>query len=258
MVNSNNRDVQAQRSCAEFWGPTKPFVGGDRGIESGGSFYVPTFVLFATRVLTLSFLLGMMIYLIIVGAFSLAFVTNWSYLLFTITWTFITATSLLLLLRKTAFADKLARFAVPFHFVGVCAALYIIPVYYALIYEPPILFRQFVVHGGTFVCYLIDILLGSMMRFKIQYCLFTIAWFLLYLAFLWIRYAIWRNHPDFFWPYNFLDFTVVAPATLTGIYLGLFAFTVVVSVIVVLTNRLVPLFASKRKQTCREPTGNHV
>ena len=238
---------QEQRGCAQFWGPTKPFAGSDTGLESGASFYLSTPLFLVWRTLTLSFLVAVLIYLIIIGQLSLLYVTNWSYVLFTITWALITITSLMLQLRKTAFADMLAQFAVPLHFVSASASLYVVPVYWALLFESPALFRQVFVHGGTLVLYLIDIVLGSRIRFKIQYTVFAFAYFVLYIIFIWIRYAVWNQHPDFFWPYPFLDIKVTPPALLAGIYVGLLVFDIVVSVVMVLSTRLVPLCAAPRK-----------
>lgn len=151
--------------------------------------------------------------------------------------------------------NKVANFVVPLHFVTSTAALYVTPVYWIAQGRNPFVLRQLITHGGSFLLFLIDIALGAMYRFKIQYTLFAIVYFLAYVVFLYIRYALLRNDPSFFWPYQFLDFTIHTPGMQAGIYAILTAFLLFTSVILVLITRIIPQFVNrepKAKKQARE------
>lgn len=224
--------------CATFWGPTKPFIGGESGEEAGCSCFLGNKVFTGLRCLIFAFLLSTLFYLIATRKMSLLYVTNWSYLLFTISYSGLVLCSVLLVMGKWSTCDVAAKCVIPTYFVAASAALFIIPVYYALLGKPPFTFTNIVTHGGTFVAHMVEVMAGARYRFCLQYSLLCIAYILVYVAFLWARYAIQGSTPGFKWPYGFLDLKKTPISALVGIYIGLLIWCLVSSLIVILTTRI--------------------
>lgn len=239
------RPENPQRGCAAFWGPTKPFLGGVSAFESSSSHYVSTAVLLTTRALSFILLTGTFGYLVHEGRFEMQFLTSWSFALTIISFAVLTLTSALFVARQLKAVRIVAAIALPLHFVTASAALFITPVYYALLGNPPFDYGNIMPHGGTLLLCLVDLALGAALRFRVQYLAFLVGYILLYLIFVWIRYAAWNWHPDYGWPYGFLDFTTVSPATSVGIYFGLAAWCIVAGIIMLFVTRLVGLCRSK-------------
>lgn len=236
---------EEQGGCAGFWGPTKPFFSAD-STQAGCSYYVDTKVMAAMRCLISVFLVSSFAYIIVIGKLNMLFVTNWSYVLFTFSYISLTICSVMVVVGKWKWVDKLAKLVIPVYFLAATAALVVIPIYYAFLGKPPFEFFNVVTHGGTFIVHIVDIILGARYRFCLQYFVVTVAYLALYIAFIWIRFAIHGASPDFSWPYAFLDPKNSSTGSLVGIYIGLLLWTVGASILVLLTTRLIPMYVRRK------------
>lgn len=227
--------------CAAFWGPTRPFFGGHSTHEASASYYVPTTVLLVTRVLTVIWHIAMVVYFVLDKRFMLTFLTNWSFLASLISFTALAVASFLTVTKKKRLSNKVAQVALPLHMIGAGSALYITPVYYALLGRPPFVYANVAQHGGPLLFVLMEFALGASMRFRIQEAFILVLYLLVYLVFLWIRYAVLRNRSDFSWPYEFLEFTTQSNGATVGYYVGLTLWGFVAGVLLLLCTRLVGL-----------------
>lgn len=237
----------------KFFGPTRPFFPHDVGAQMSTSRYLGKWAYFALRSLLLVFLFATFgVLLSSEWGFDTTFVTNWSYLVYLVAQFLLTLCTVM----PANMLDITAKIAMPLYFTAATAAFLITPVFWILLFKPPLMYRTVAVHGGTLLVFLVDLLAGTNVRFTIQMTVFPVVMLLTYIFFLWIRYAVWRNHPDFFWPYRFINPDTYGGniGILIGIYIGFSAYTVSSGIVVILLNRLFhKCFPSKNEAFDQEP-----
>lgn len=170
--------------------------------------------------------------------YSLLFVTFWSYTLFLISYSALTATTALQLMKRETRTEAIAQFTVPLHFISATAALYVVPVYYCILDRRFPDLNAFIPHGGTLVVHLLDIVAGAKYRFKQQHVGFTLLYLVIYLTFTWSRYAMYHLNPDFSFPYAFLHPQNSSPTTLILIHVALIAWCIAASGITIFSSSI--------------------
>lgn len=204
----------------------------NNGITTGTSRLIPTWALLLSRTLSTIFIFASFVHVWVSRGYSMLYLTNWSFLLLLLSFTWLTASSLLVVIGRGHLADKACRHSAGAHFVASTMALYVVPVYFAFLGEPPFTFANLVVHGLQLIPIAADILLGARYRFRFAHVPLAMAFVALYVLMVWIRYAIWRRHRDFFWPYGFLDFEKQKPGITVGFYIGFIVWAVVAALII--------------------------
>lgn len=240
----------------KFFGPTRPFFPEDARAQVGTSRYLGRWSFFAVRIIFTLFILATLVVLIAnPSGYNLTYVTNWSYTVYLVSLIMLTVCTAI---PDAAIVNVISKITLPLYFTAATAAFMITPVFWIMLFKPPLTYRTVCVHGGTLLVFLLDLMAGSNVRFTIQQTVFPVGMFLLYLAFLWMRYAVWRNHPDFFWPYGFID-----PQTyngnfgvLFGVYVGFATFTFVSAIVVILLNRLFTTCSPNKKTSTFEEEEN--
>lgn len=225
------------RSCASFWGPFRPLVGGHTIAEAGGSSYAPTWLLFLTRSASAAFMLGTLVYYSITGDYSWRFYSVWCHLGVGLAFLLSALLSLLLLARKrTLFVSRpsfRASLTVIVSQVFASAALFLDVVFWALLFEGTADFATIVMHAINLALFAVEILLALRMQYKLLYISFFVVFTCAYLGFSWIYFAI---RDEFI--YDILDVREQSAGVTVATYIGLFLWGIVAGIIVLLVSRL--------------------
>jgi len=229
-------------AAEKFFGPTRPFFPPDADRQVSTSSFLGKWLFFAMRLVLLLFLFATLVLLRVdERGFDLTYVTNWSYTIYIVAQILLASCTCMsdVSVRK-GMLNIISKITLPLYFTAATAAFMITPVFWIMIYKPPMMYRTVVVHGGTLLIFLVDLLAGANLRFPIQLTVFPVAVLMLYISFLWIRFAIWRNHRDFFWPYGFIDPNKYHGniGILIGVYLGFAAYTCFSGIVIILLNRI--------------------
>lgn len=232
---SDDEDREEIGCCRGFWGPFRPFLGGHSVVEAGASWYAPTSLLLVTRFCTSAFILSVLIYYLVTGEYSLKFYTQISFLVLAISFLFLALCSLFVLVKRTP--PLIASIAVPLHQVAACAAVYLTVVYWIFIYDGRLTFPGIAPHAINVGLVVIDFALGSATRFRLFYILFFVLYTLIYVAALWIYYAVRK-----IWIYDFLDTGRRSTGSNVVLYVVLVAWALADGLGVFVISRLFQLF----------------
>lgn len=238
--------------CVSFWGPFKPnaYFGGHSVAECAESLYLPTSVLFAYRLLAFLFILSVDIYLIVRGIYRLQYYTILSSAMITVTFFLLTLCSFLTLIDRSGLihSTRAANIIVPLHFIAGASSIYLTPVYYTILNAIYFNWWNAVLHGGTLLLFIFDFVLGAAFSPKMSYIALFFVFNLAYLAFVWIRHAIWRTHPDYNVLYPFFEHWNQPTGFVIGLYAALVIGTIIVGFIALLITRITFCCGSNRNR----------
>lgn len=238
MNQDDDNSGKAGSGCSFFWGPFRPFFGGHPLFEAATSAIFPIgFVIIYRAVFTI-YLLSTFIYFQIEQSGSFKEFTNWSHLGLSISFAILTAVSLNFLFlrssRQSTRPSKIAFIAILIFQVFATAALFLDVVYWALLYKdnPNVSFKNLTTHAINLACVLLDIFFSLRMNFKLMYWLIFFLYVVVYVIFMWIRYAI---VDDFV--YNIYDYRTQSTGRTVLNYVGTFLWAVVAGIVMILISR---------------------
>ena len=236
--------------CVSFWGPFKPYIGGHSVRECAESTYLPTIVLFVYRLLAFLFILSVDIYMITLGLYKLQYYTILSSALITITFFILALSSFLVIINQSRIleATHIANILIPIHFIAGASSIYLTPVYYIILNAIYFSWFMAVLHGGTLLLFVIDFLLGAAMVPRLFYVFLFFLFNLAYLAFVWIRHAIYRNYPDYNIVYPFFEHWDQSIGFVIGLYVALVLGTIIVGFLAFLITRITFCFKTSRNR----------
>ena len=215
--------------------------------EVATSAILPTLLVALWRLAFGGVLLGFYLYFIINGPYSMIFFSSWSHLVIAVSFLVLSLISFLYAFGALPRAPAIATTAVILHQIACGAALFLDVVYWALIWKgPQVKLHQVAQHAFNVVFIFVDFVLSLRINFKVFYIIFNIAYLASYLIFAWIRYAVADN-----WPYTFLDFNRNSVGTTVGYYIGLFAWCVVSSLVLIIFSRINRFACVKNNQQQR-------
>lgn len=207
--------------------------------EAATSSILPTFVVVIYRAVFAIFLVSTFLYYQLKGPVSLHTFTRWSHLGLALSFSSLSAISLIFLLTlpasRSSHPSNVAFLIILFFQVFASAALFLDVVYWALLYSPgdSVDLGNLSGHALNLVCVVLELVLSLRMNFKLMYTVAFIVYVIMYLVFLWIRYAIVDN-----FVYDFLDYRDKSAGTVVLYYLGTTLWALVASIIMVLFSRL--------------------
>lgn len=242
--------TRSRSCCGTFWGPFRPLFGGHQLSEAATSAFLPTPVVVLYRASAAIFLLSSFLYYVLNDGYKMTQFSSWCHVGLGISFALTTSVSLIFMLappRSNASLEdghvaarkrssSLAFCAIVVYQVFATAALFLDVVYWALIYNPKdtqVTFRNLSQHGYNLGFVILDICLSMRMQFKMSYMLAFLLYTISYLVYMWVRFSVVRD-----FTYSFLDYRGKSPGNVVGYYLGLLAWAMLASVLMIVFSRL--------------------
>lgn len=225
--------------CGFFWGPYRPLFGGHAMFEASTSAILPTVAVFLYRATFSVFLLSTLVYFAAKGRYSFMFFSAWAHLGLALSFSLSTAVTFAFLITPQKYdslrPSTLASASILLFQVFASAAVFLDLVFWTLLfgYDETPDFAILVQHAANLICVLLDILLSLRMQFKLIYAATFVLFTIFYLCFMWVRYAINKQ-----FVYDVLDYRLHSKGVTVGYYLGIIAWGVIASVLMVLLSRL--------------------
>ena len=153
--------------------------------------------------------------------------------------------------QKSFYEDEtriFARWVVFFFQIFASAALFIDVVYWALLYEAGqgVDIVNVSIHAVNLGLVLIDMFIGLSMQFRLWNWLFAVLYLLIYVAFMWINWAITKE-----WVYDIFDFERNGAGRVVAYYAGCIAWGIIAPFIMFLLSRVNRLVKPKDRQSTK-------
>lgn len=238
-MDSDNDESRSDGSCAAFWGPFTPLVGGHTLFEAATSSFAPTIFIAIARAIYATFMWVTFIVFAANGEYRMEFYSSWCHIGIALAFSLTSATSFYFIFRKEKERNGersiFASLAVAVFQIFATCALFLDLVYWVLLFDKSTtpLLHQVAQHAVNAVFVVVDIFLSLRMQFKVFYGALFILFTVVYVIFAWIRYAITKH-----WVYSFLDYRKQSAGITVAYYFGMLAWGIFAAMIIFLFSRL--------------------
>lgn len=255
-------DISDLSCCYRFWGPFHPICGGHTIEEIATSLLLPTPLVLVYRLVFTIFLLTNLVYFLITKEYSLMHFTVWGLAGLCISFALLSATTLTYLLTPTPKKLQQCNASSPIAFVSIAffqvfasAALFIDVFYWALLYDAKtdvLDLPTITSHATNFAFVFLEMLLSLNMNFKLIYMFFLPCVLIVYVAFMWIRYAITQN-----FPYEVFEFDNKQVGEVVLYYVGTLLWSFIAGFVILLLSRVNRISCLSSRFYNRQHTQSH-
>lgn len=235
-------DISDLSCCYRFWGPFHPILGGHTIEEISTSLYLPTPIVLIYRLTFTIFLITNILYFTITGKYQLINFTVWGLIGLSLSFSLLSACTLTYLLTPASkkyeqhyTPSKIAFLSIITFQIFASSTLFIDVFYWLLLYNPQVNkldLSNITAHATNFAFVLLEMILSCNMNLKVVYVFFLPCFLIVYLAFMWIRYAVTKD-----FPYNVFELEGKSVGEIVLYYVGTLVWSFVASFMILLLSK---------------------